>query len=307
MIPNQLTVFFMTIYLLESLTIIVQSSLIVAVLSREWVQVKRLSPVDMILISLGVCRFCLQWSSVLHNFCSYFNPDDDLWYIATIWEFTNTLTFWLTSLLAVVYCVKVSSFTYAIFLWLRWRILRLIPWLLLGSLMISCVTIIVSAIKHYIKSQLILQLPGNITKTETLRTFLEKYYIGQHLATSFIPFLLFLTSTTLLIASLCQHLRQIRHHDTGHSNSGMKAHATALRFLAFFLIFFTSYFLTIIISTKYILRHKTSWFWACETIIYATVSIHLTSLMLSSPTLKKVLKVSCCGPKLPEAPDTTIP
>ncbi|XP_006090576.1 taste receptor type 2 member 16-like [Myotis lucifugus] len=308
MIPNQLTVFFMTIYLLESLTIIVQSSLIVAVLSREWVQVKRLSPVDMILISLSVCHFCLQWSSVLHNFCSYFNPDDDLWYITTIWEFTNTLAFWLTSLLAVVYCVKVSSFTYAIFLWLRWRILRLVPRLLLGSLMISCVTIIVSALRVvFIKSQLIsmMQLPGNNTETETLRTFLEKNYVHQLLATSFIPFLLFLTSTILLIASLCQHLRQIRHHDTGHSNFSMKAHATALRFLAFFLIFFTSYFLTIIISTTYNLTHKSYWFWASETIIYATVSIHLTSLMLSSPALKKVLKVSCCVPKLPEAPGTT--
>ncbi|XP_036182963.1 taste receptor type 2 member 16-like [Myotis myotis] len=307
MIPSQLIVFFMTIYLLESLTIIVQSSIIVAVLSREWVQVKRLSPVDMILISLGICHFFLQWSSALHNFSSYINPDNELWYIGIIWEFTNTLVFWLTSLLAVVYCVKVSSFTYTIFLWLRWRILRLIPRLLLGSLMISCVTIIVSALRVvFFKSQLIsmMQLPGNITKTETLRTFLEKYYIGQHLAILFTPFLLFLTSTILLIASLCQHLRQIQHHDTGHSNSSMKAHATALRFLAFFLIFFTSYFLTIIISTKYILRHKTSWFWAGETIIYSTVSIHLTSLMLSSPALKKVLKVSCCGPKLPAAPGT---
>ncbi|XP_006771493.1 PREDICTED: taste receptor type 2 member 16-like [Myotis davidii] len=308
MIPNQLTVFFMTIYLLESLTIIVQSSLIVAVLSREWVQVKRLSPVDMILISLGICRFLLQGTSVLYNFCYDFNPDDYLWYIALIWEFTNTLAFWLTSLLAVVYCVKVSSFTYAIFLWLRWRILRLVPQLLLGSLMISCVTIIVSALRFvFIKSQLIsmMQLPGNNTEMETLTTFLEKNYAYQLLAMLFIPFLLFLTSTILLIASLCQHLRQKRHHDTGHSNSSMKAHATALRFLAFFLIFFTSYFFTIIISTTYHLKHKSYWFWASETIIYATISIHLTSLMLSSPALKKVLKVSCCGPKLPEAPGRT--
>ncbi|XP_036182962.1 taste receptor type 2 member 16-like [Myotis myotis] len=308
MIHNQLTVFFMTIYLLVSLTIIVQSSIIVAVLSREWVQVKRLSPVDMILISLSICRFCLQGTSVLYNFCYYFNPDDDLWYIAIIWEFTNTLAFWLTSLLAVVYCVKVSSFTYAIFLWLRWRILRLVPQLLLGSVMVSCVTIIVSALRVvFFKSQLIttMQLPGNNTENETLRTFLEKNYVHLLLAMLFIPFLLFLTSTILLIASLCQHLRQIRHHDTGHGNSSMKAHATALRFLAFFLIFFTSYFFTIIISTTYYLRRKSYWFWASETIIYTTISIHLTSLMLSSPTLKKVLKVNCCGPKLPEAPGTT--
>nr|BCL40364.1 taste receptor, type 2, member 16 [Hapalemur griseus] len=297
MIPFQLTVFIIVIYMLESLTIIVQSSLIVAVLCKEWLQVKRLSPVDMILTSLGICRFILQWASILSNFSLYFNLNYAFWYISVIWEFSNVLIFWLTSLLAVFYCVKVTSFTNPIFFWLRWRISRSVPWLLLGSLMISCVTIIPSAVNKFIQIQLITMehLPRNSTVIVRLAMF-QQYLLNAHrLVALGIPFLLFLASTTLLVASLIQHVQQMQHRNTGHGNSSMKAHSTALRSLAVLFIFFTSYFLTVLISSTHKLLRKGSWFWVWEAVIYAVVSIHSTSLMSSSPTLKKALKVKCWG------------
>ena len=79
MITSQLSVFFMLIYMLEFLTITGQSSLIVVVLGREWVQTQRLPPVDMILASLGICRFCQLWSSMLHNFGSHFHLNYNFW------------------------------------------------------------------------------------------------------------------------------------------------------------------------------------------------------------------------------------
>ncbi|KAL2777622.1 taste receptor type 2 member 16, partial [Daubentonia madagascariensis] len=293
MLPVQLTIFVIVIYLLESLTIVVQSSLIVAVLCREWLQVKRLSPVDMILTSLGICRFCLQLASILCNFCSYFNLNYVFWYLSTIWEFSNILMFWLTSLLAVFYCVKVSSFTNPIFFWLRWRISRLVPWLLLGSLMISCVTIIPSTISNLIQIQLITMehLPRNSTVIVRLEMF-HQYLLSAHkLVALGIPFLLFLAPTILLVASLIQHVQQMLHHNTGQGNSIVKAHSTALRSLAILFVFFTSYFLTIFISFTYNLLHKGPWFWVGEAVMYAMASIHSTLLMSSSPTLKKALKI----------------
>lgn len=309
MLSNQVTVVFIVIYVLESLAIIVQNSLIVAVLGREGVQVKRMSPVEMILISLGSCRFCLQWSSVLYNFCSYFNPDWVFWYIGIVWEFTNTLSFWLTSLLAVVYCVKIASFTHPIFFWLRWRILRLIPWLLLGSLLTSCVTIIFSAVRNHITVKLmsVKHFPRNNTVTERLQTVLQNFLISQQMVVLTIPFLLFVASTIVLISSLFQHLGQMQHHSTGQGNSSTKAQSTALRSLAVSLVFFISYFLTILVSARDGLFEKTTWFWVWEIIIYAVVSIHSTSLMLSNPKLKKVLKVRCWGQRMSEAPGTRPP
>lgn len=163
----------MIIYMLKLLTIIMQSSLTVVVLGTEWVSFQRLSPVEMILTGLGVCCFCQLWSSMLYNFCSHFYPNYKFWHFSIFWEFTNILSFWLTSMFAVFYCVKLSSFSHPIF-WLKWRIVRLVPWLLLGSLLISCVSIIFAAVGHYSKIQLISMrhFPRNSTMTERLEIFL---------------------------------------------------------------------------------------------------------------------------------------
>ncbi|XP_020043217.2 taste receptor type 2 member 16 [Castor canadensis] len=297
MVVTQVNIFFMFIYVLESLTVIAQSSFIVVVLGREWVRVKRLSPLEMILSSLGICRFCLQWASMLYNFFAFFSPSHGFWNISTAWEFTNTLTFWLTSLLAVFYFVKVSSFTHPTFLWLRWRILRLVPWLILSTLMISCVTIIPSVVRNHIQmeSTTMEHLYRNRTLTERLKIF-EMYFSAlQKMIELGIPFLLFLASTTLLMASLIQHLKQMQQHNTSHCNSSMKAQSAALRSLVIFFIFFTSYFLAVLISYLGTMIDKRSWFWVWEVVIYAIVSIHSTLLLLSSPTSKRVLKIKCWG------------
>uniref|UniRef100_A0A8C2RR43 Taste receptor type 2 n=1 Tax=Capra hircus TaxID=9925 RepID=A0A8C2RR43_CAPHI len=276
MITSQLSVFFMLIYMLEFLTITGQSSLIVVVLGREWVQTQRLPPVDMILASLGICRFCQLWSSMLHNFGSHFHLNYNFWCFGIIWQFTNILSFWLTSLLAVFYCVKVSFFSHPIFLWMKWRIVRWVPRLLLGSLLVSCVSTIFSATSYYIIIQ-----------------FISMKDFPRNMVVLVIPFLLFLASTVLLMALLSRHLKQMKDLHTGRPISSPEAHSAALRSLGIFLILFTFYFLTVLVSILDVLFNKESWFWAWEAIIYALVSIHSTLLMLSSAKLKRVLKARC--------------
>lgn len=106
-----------------------------------------------------------------------------------------------------------------------------------------------------------------------------------------VPFLLFLASTVLLMALLSRHLKQMKDLHTGRPISNRrKAHSAALRSLGIFLILFTFYFLTVLVSILDVLFNKESWFWAWEAIIYALVSIHSTLLMLSSAKLKRVLK-----------------
>ncbi|KAM6203100.1 taste receptor type 2 member 16-like [Rhynchocyon petersi] len=291
MLPMQLNVFFMVIYVLLSLTIIVQNSVIVAVLGREWVQVKRLSPLDMILISLGISKLCLQCISMWYNFHSYFHYDYVCLYVGVIWNFANTTTFWFNSLLAVFYCAKVSSFTHPIFLWLKWRISRLVPWLLLGSLLISFGLNIPFAIANQEWSQRPVRSSSrNITMPENLNLFQQYIGVPHQIIILVVPFLLFLASTIMLIASLLKHLEQMQYHSTGHCYTSMKIHSTALKSLAIFLIFFTSYFLTVFISITGSLFKKNYWYWVWEAVIYTISCIHSTSLMLSSPTLRKCLK-----------------
>ncbi|XP_005402509.1 PREDICTED: taste receptor type 2 member 16 [Chinchilla lanigera] len=297
MVLRQLTIIFIIIYAFESLTIMAQSSFTVAVLGREWMQVKRWSPVEMILTSLSICRFCLQWTSMMYNFCFHFNHDYVLLHLGNIWEFTNILTFWLTSLLAVFYCVKISCITHPIFLWLRWRILRLVPWLLLGALVISCVAIIPSVIRSHIQIQLapLEHILTNSTLIERLKMFEQYFFRAHKMIMMTIPFFLFLICTIFLMASLIQHWEQMQQHNTGHSNASLKAHSTALKSLVVFFACFAAYFLTVVLTFAGIKPMREPWFWAWEAIIYAIVSIHSTSLMLSSPTLKKTIRMRCGG------------
>ncbi|XP_005078114.1 taste receptor type 2 member 16 [Mesocricetus auratus] len=292
MVPNQVTIFSIIMYVLESLIIIIQSGLTVAVLCREWMNFQRLSPVEMILISLGMSHFCLQWASVLYNFGTFYRPVYVFWKASVIWEFMNILTFWLTSLLAVFYCVKVSSFTHPIFLWLRWKILKLVPWLILGALIASCLSIIPSVAKYHIQMELITldHLPRNSSLIIRLKMF-EQYLSNPLKMIGFgVPFLVFLVSIILLIVSLVRHWGQMKEYDI-NSSSNIKAQSTVLKSLATFFVFFTSYFLTVVISFIGTIFDKKSWFWVSEAIIYGLVCIHFTSLMMSNPTLKKVLKM----------------
>ncbi|XP_006901865.1 PREDICTED: taste receptor type 2 member 16-like [Elephantulus edwardii] len=292
MMPMQLTVFFMLLYVLLSLTIVVQSTFIVAVLGREWVKVKRLSPLDMILISLGVSKLCLQCISIFYNFYSYFDYNYICLRVGTTWHVVNTAIFWFNSLLAVFYCVKVSSFTHPIFLWLKWRISRLVPWMLLGTLLISCMVCIPSTIQDHLWFQLnVKSFTANSTMLERLSVFQQYAGIPHQIVMLMIPFLLFLASIIMLIASLLQHWRQMKHHSPGHSSKDV--HFAALKSLAIFLIFFSSYFLTVFISIIGYLFEKQSWFWIWEAVIYAGSCVHSTSLTLSSPTLRKYLKKMC--------------
>nr|XP_004658655.2 taste receptor type 2 member 16 [Jaculus jaculus] len=293
MVPFKVNIFAMVVYVLESMAIITQSSFTVAVLCREWVHSKKLSPVEMILVSLSICHFCQQWASVVYNFCSFAKPNYIFWNLALLWEFTNILTFWLTSLLALFYCVKISSFTHQIFCWLRWRILKLVPWLILGTLILACVTVIPSAIINHNWMELLSvdYSPRNSTFSERFKFFFQSFSKPHKIIGLGIPFLIFLVSVILLVASLVQHWGQMQRYNISNRNSGMKAQATALRSLAIFFIFFTSYFLTVLISFLVPIFEKRAWFWVCEAVIYGIVCIHSTSLMLSNPTLKKVLKI----------------
>ncbi|ELW65545.1 Taste receptor type 2 member 16 [Tupaia chinensis] len=128
---------------------------------------------------------------------------------------------------------------------------------------------------------------------ERLKVFPWNFFKFHQLVVLFIPFILFLASIVSLMTSLKQHSEQMRHYNAGHCNSNMRAHSTALKSLIIFVIFFTSYFLSVVIALSFSLFDKRPWFWIWEDVIYALVSIRSTLLMLSSPTVRKNLKVKC--------------
>ncbi|XP_020853758.1 taste receptor type 2 member 134-like [Phascolarctos cinereus] len=299
--PSLLILFFMIFFLLESTVAIVENGFIIVVLSREWMRCSTLPHGDMILASLSISRFFLQWAAVLNDFFTYFSPSDGSLYLDIFWNFTNTTTFWLTTWLAVFYCVKISSFTHPIFLWLKWRISRCVPQLLLWSLLISTLIII----SYFVKTYPILQPPvtGNYSEKTTLEDMRRKlhmhFFLPLQMFILLIPFLFFLVSIILLISSLYRHLGNMQHHSACPQDQSMQVHITTVKSFFFFLILCTSYVLPLIITliTVYPFSVCSSRFWVWEVLTYASLSIHPAFLILNNSKLRRALKKMLHNPE----------
>ncbi|XP_043821356.1 taste receptor type 2 member 134-like [Dromiciops gliroides] len=290
--PNLLILFFMILFLLESVIAIIENGFIIIVLGREWVTCWKLPPGDMILASLGISRLFLHWAGILSNFHTYFSPIGRSIYLGIFWNFANMATFWITTWLAIFYCVKISSFTHPIFLWLKWRISRWVPCLLLCSPLISILT----CIPYFINTYHILQLPvsGNYSEKTTLEDRIyglqRHFLLPQRIILLLIPFLFFLVSTILLISSLCRHLGNMQQHNAGFLDPSMQVYITTLKSLFFFLILYTSYLLPLLISIMIPLSVCSSQYWVWEVVTYAGISIHPAFLILNSLKLRRALK-----------------
>ncbi|XP_043821486.1 taste receptor type 2 member 134-like [Dromiciops gliroides] len=261
--PSLLILFFMILILLESVIAIIENGFIIIVLGREWVTCWKLPPGDMILASLGISCLFLHWTAILSNFHTYFSPINRIRYLDIFWNFINMTTFWFTIWLAIFYCVKISSFTHPIFLWLKWRISRWGPCLLLSSLLIS----ILICIPFFVKTYQIFQLPvsGNYSEKTTsddrIYAFQRHFLLPQRIIILLIPFFLFLVSTILLISFLCRHLGNMQQNNAGFLDSSMQVYITTLKTLFFFLILYTSYLLPLIISIMILLSVCSSQYW----------------------------------------------
>ncbi|XP_039098963.1 taste receptor type 2 member 134-like [Hyaena hyaena] len=282
---------FMAVFFLESLAAVLQNGFIVTVLGREWVRCRMLPAGDMIVASLAASRFCLHGVAILNNLLTVFDFHSILDYFNILWTFFNTLSSWLTAWLAVFYCVKIAIFSHPVFFWLKWRISRSVPRLLLGSLLVAGLTVISSITGTVFLRQMTASesSQGNRTLAHRVQSY-WRFSQPHAILLWLTPFLLFLVSTLLLMFSLHRHLGQMRDHRLGPRDPSTQAHITALKSLAFFLVFYTSYILSLIVVIVKITTFQGHWRWAWEVVTYTGICLHSSILVLSSPKLRKALK-----------------
>ncbi|KAG6934193.1 taste receptor type 2 member 40-like [Chelydra serpentina] len=118
------------------------NSFIVAVNCVGRVKQRCLSSSDTILTVLAFSRCCFLLKTTLQTFCSTFYPE--IYYQNSIFQafravtwFLNSSNQWFAACLCVFYCVKIANFSNPLFICLKFKISRLLPWLLLGSVLLS--------------------------------------------------------------------------------------------------------------------------------------------------------------------------
>ncbi|XP_004626231.1 taste receptor type 2 member 13-like [Octodon degus] len=280
----------------------------------DWVHKRKLSSVDQIFIILAISRTGVIWEVLV----SWFKPlhysfstvdREEIKISLLIWVVFNHFSLWFATVLSIVYLFKIATFSRPIFLYLRWRVRKVILTILLGSLVFLFLNMIqisthVEDWKHGHERN----TAWNSTLSES--AVLSKLIIFNMTMFSFIPFILALISLLLLTISLWKHRQKMRLNSEGHSDPRTEAHINALKIVVSFLLLYTTYFLSLF--TSWISQmHQSDLMHAlvlCITLIYP--SSHSLILILGYSKLKQsflfVLRPLKCKTKA-EDQQITIP
>ncbi|CAI9166254.1 unnamed protein product [Rangifer tarandus platyrhynchus] len=104
----------------------------------EWVKNGKVSSADFILTCLAVARIIQLWVTLLDSFVVGLAPHlyatgKLVKVVILLWALTNHLTMWFATCLSIFYFLKIASFSHFFFMWLKWRMNRVLLVLFLAS------------------------------------------------------------------------------------------------------------------------------------------------------------------------------
>ncbi|ELK16882.1 taste receptor type 2 member 7 [Pteropus alecto] len=223
----------------------------------DWIKNKKIASIDLILTSLAISRICLLCIILLDCFILVLYPDvyatgKQMKIIDFFWTLTNHLSVCFATCLSIFYFLKIANFFHPLFLWMKWRIDRVIPRILLVCLAVS--VIISFPVIENLNDDFRLCVKAKWKANLTLRCRVNKAQYASikvclNLLTLF-PFSVSLISFLLLILSLRRHTRQMRLNATGCRDPSIEAHVGAMKAVISFLILFIAYYLSFLVATS---------------------------------------------------------
>ncbi|NXG78742.1 TA2R9 protein, partial [Baryphthengus martii] len=266
------------------------NAFIVSVLCITWVKKKSFQSNEKILLLLGCCRFwdlCIIWIytflSLIYPWCFYVRPIPQLF--SAIQCFFNTCNLWVSACLCVFYCVKIANFRHAFFIFLKVNVSRIVPWLLLGSVLLS----LILGILGY-------DITNIHLNSTTSRNFWKlRVRMDEHLfPVAFISGIIFATafmavivSALLLLISLWRHKRRMQ--TNALKTLSMDAHIRAIKSVLFFFIIYSITFTGFLLSLIYATKNDILTTFLILTFQYALSVAHSLILIFSNPKLGKTL------------------
>uniref|UniRef100_A0A8C3C0Q7 Taste receptor type 2 n=1 Tax=Cairina moschata TaxID=8855 RepID=A0A8C3C0Q7_CAIMO len=193
------------------------NAFIVAVSCLTWVKKKSFNSSEKILLFLGCSRFwflCVTWAytitSMLFHWQIYIRRVPRIF--APLLCISNSSNLWFSTCLYVFYCIKIANFRHIFFIYLKVKIDRIVPWLLLGSVVLS---LVMCSPVFDITSQ-VSCCNLNSTSLEYFRKLNEK--INKQYSSIFyicgfgfsIAFIIVIFSALLLLFSLWRHKRKMQ-------------------------------------------------------------------------------------------------
>ncbi|XP_064563180.1 taste receptor type 2 member 9-like [Zonotrichia leucophrys gambelii] len=270
------------------------NALIICVLCIAWVQNKTLNSNEKILLLLGFSRFwclCFSWIYVfvLEIFPYYFLVHPIFQLLQGSYSFFNCSNLWVSACLCGFYCIKIANFRNRFFSYLKVKIDRMVPWLLLGSVMFSLISGILShnTIDKAVCKNLNFTCQGKIWKA-TIR--MSDHFSLLHVLTLFLyitSFMVVIFAAVFLLFSLWRHKCKMQ---TNSLNSlSMDAHMRAIKSVLSFFIMYTINFIFLILSLVYLMKYQSHMLFLGYSIQHVFPGVHSLILIFTNPKLKKTL------------------
>ncbi|XP_063181060.1 taste receptor type 2 member 40-like [Chroicocephalus ridibundus] len=273
---------------------------ITAVNIINWIKSKKISSADMILIFLSISRFILQMTILMHIHSLYFADEFKLasMYKAfgAVWMFVNHASLWFSSWLYVLYCVKIINATQWLLLQIKLRMAGMVPWLLLGSLVVSSGTSL--PLLWITPSTYICSSTGNCRENSTAHTtdwdsshlyLLLLYFVG-----CFFPLVLSVVTSALLITSLWKHTKKMQYYVDTLRDPLIDVHLTAIKSIISFLILYLSSFVAQILLILSTSQSKDDVKVAVSLVVVgAYPSVHSIILIIVNSKLKLAFRMLC--------------
>ncbi|XP_037654707.1 taste receptor type 2 member 1 [Choloepus didactylus] len=274
------------------------NGVILIVNGAELIKNRRMSSLELLLSCLAISRIGIQWSILYVNL--YFLSLIELVTFTEnflVFLFMNELALWLATWLGVFYCIKITNIAHPFF-WLKRRISKLVPWLILGSLLYS----LIAAFLHnenmwsYFKDTWLNKFSENATtQTKELAPLQFGFLVFELSSSLFI----FLAAVLPLMFSLGRHARQMRNTAVGARNWRVRAHVSALLSILSFLILYVSFYTTTALFSFGIFNSNSLNFLFHVFVLGTYPSGHSVILILGNPKLKEnakrfLLHSKCC-------------
>ncbi|NWI38138.1 TR116 protein, partial [Picathartes gymnocephalus] len=290
----------LAIFSLEAFAGMWINAVIVCALCIGWVKKKILNSNEKILLLLGCSRFwylCFSWTysflSKIYPYCLLVHPILQL--LQGVYSFFTCSNFWFSACLCFFYCIKIANFRSRFFIYLKVKIDRIVPWLLLGSVIFSLTIgiLVYNIIEKAVCKSLNFTCQGRFWK-ETIR--IEEHLYPIHFLTGFvysISFTAVIFSAVFLLFSLWRHKRKMQ---TNSMNSlSVDAHIRAMKSILSFFIMYSINFISLILTLIYSTKYQNHVMFLVYLLQHAFPGIHSLILIFSNPKLEKaLLKILSC-------------
>lgn len=189
------------------------------------------------------------------------------------------------------FTVKISGFTQFYFVWLKFRISVLMPWLPLGRLLTFMSPAALCLDIDYPKNE-----EDDVLRNAMLTTKIKVRPINEVLLVSLtltFPLAIFAMCTFMLLISLQNHMLRMQ-NGFGFRNASTDVHTNALRTMVEFFFFFISYFATFITNTTFTIPERSQCFFVVKDVMAAHPSGHSVIIILSSSKFRQPLRKLLC-------------